>query len=182
MVEQIAMNMERWRWLPDDLGSRYLMVNIPAFRLDVDRGGQERARHERRHRQEGQPDAGPVGSHEVRGLQPVLEYSAGHRAERDRCPRPRRIPAISSATTSKWTRKAAATGSARAKATRLGWSSSSFRTISTCTCTTRRRTRCSIASSATSATAAYASSVRWISRSTCFVTSPTGPKKRSVRR
>ena len=60
------------------------------------------------------------------------------------------------ATTSRWTRKAAATGSARAKATRSGWSSSSFRTTSTCTCTTRRRTRCSIASSATSATAACA--------------------------
>jgi murein L,D-transpeptidase YcbB/YkuD len=38
-VQQIAMNMERWRWLPDDLGSRYVMVNIPAFRLDVIEGG-----------------------------------------------------------------------------------------------------------------------------------------------
>jgi murein L,D-transpeptidase YcbB/YkuD len=34
-IEPIVMNMERWRWLPDDLGSRYLMVNIPAFRLDA---------------------------------------------------------------------------------------------------------------------------------------------------
>ena len=32
-VHEIAMNMERWRWLPDDLGSRYLLVNIPAFHL-----------------------------------------------------------------------------------------------------------------------------------------------------
>jgi murein L,D-transpeptidase YcbB/YkuD len=38
-VQQIAMNMERWRWLPDDLGLRYVIVNIPAFRLDVIEGG-----------------------------------------------------------------------------------------------------------------------------------------------
>jgi murein L,D-transpeptidase YcbB/YkuD len=34
-TESIVMNMERWRWLPDELGSRYLMVNIPAFQLDA---------------------------------------------------------------------------------------------------------------------------------------------------
>jgi murein L,D-transpeptidase YcbB/YkuD len=31
----VSVNMDRWRWLPDDLGPRYLIVNIPAFRLDA---------------------------------------------------------------------------------------------------------------------------------------------------
>jgi murein L,D-transpeptidase YcbB/YkuD len=38
-VHQIAMNMERWRWLPDDLGPRYLIVNIPAFELNAIENG-----------------------------------------------------------------------------------------------------------------------------------------------
>ena len=37
-IEQIAMNMERWRWLPRDLGDRYLLVNIPEMRLDIYEG------------------------------------------------------------------------------------------------------------------------------------------------
>ena len=38
-AQQIAMNMDRWRWLPDDLGARYLLVNVPAFRLDAIENG-----------------------------------------------------------------------------------------------------------------------------------------------
>ena len=34
----IIANMERWRWLPHDLGKTYVMVNIPDFTLRVVRG------------------------------------------------------------------------------------------------------------------------------------------------
>ena len=32
-VEQLVVNMERWRWLPEDLGARRVMVNIAAARI-----------------------------------------------------------------------------------------------------------------------------------------------------
>ena len=34
-VEQIASNLERHRWLPRSLGSRYIYVNVPSFRLEA---------------------------------------------------------------------------------------------------------------------------------------------------
>ena len=34
-IAQIELNLERWRWLPRDLGSRYILVNIPEYRLEV---------------------------------------------------------------------------------------------------------------------------------------------------
>jgi murein L,D-transpeptidase YcbB/YkuD len=38
----LIVNMERWRWLPSDLGRDYVMVNIPEFRLRVVRDGRQR--------------------------------------------------------------------------------------------------------------------------------------------
>ncbi|KIM09697.1 MAG: hypothetical protein KU29_00085 [Sulfurovum sp. FS06-10] len=32
--EQIFANLERWRWYPNDLGKRYLIVNLPEFMLN----------------------------------------------------------------------------------------------------------------------------------------------------
>jgi len=38
-IAQIELNLERWRWLPRDLGERHILVNIPEYRLEVwDRG------------------------------------------------------------------------------------------------------------------------------------------------
>ena len=34
-IRQIEANMERWRWLPRDLGDRYILVNIANFELQV---------------------------------------------------------------------------------------------------------------------------------------------------
>lgn len=35
----ILMNMERWRWLPRDLGDRYILVNVPQYMLYVNESG-----------------------------------------------------------------------------------------------------------------------------------------------
>lgn len=32
-IRQILLNLERWRWVPDQLGVRYVAVNIPAYEL-----------------------------------------------------------------------------------------------------------------------------------------------------
>jgi murein L,D-transpeptidase YcbB/YkuD len=37
----IIANMERWRWLPRDLGSMHVFVNIPQFELGIVRNGKE---------------------------------------------------------------------------------------------------------------------------------------------
>ena len=39
-VRQIAVNLERWRWLPNTFGDRYIRVNIPEFAMQVVDHGQ----------------------------------------------------------------------------------------------------------------------------------------------
>jgi L,D-transpeptidase YcbB len=39
-VDIIVANMERWRWVPRDLGKTYVMVNLPDYTLRVMRDGQ----------------------------------------------------------------------------------------------------------------------------------------------
>jgi murein L,D-transpeptidase YcbB/YkuD len=38
-VRQIELNMERWRWLPQNFSQRYILVNIANFELDVFENG-----------------------------------------------------------------------------------------------------------------------------------------------
>jgi murein L,D-transpeptidase YcbB/YkuD len=41
-IAQIRANMERWRWLPDQLGHRHIIVNVSAYQLSAyDHGGRQ---------------------------------------------------------------------------------------------------------------------------------------------
>ena len=39
-ITQVALNLERWRWLPNDLGARHFLVNIPYFHVVARENGQ----------------------------------------------------------------------------------------------------------------------------------------------
>ena len=39
-IRQMILNLERWRWLPHDLGARYVLVNTADFNLDGVENGQ----------------------------------------------------------------------------------------------------------------------------------------------
>jgi L,D-transpeptidase YcbB len=34
-IAEVRLNLDRWRWLPNDLGTRYVLVNIAGFELEV---------------------------------------------------------------------------------------------------------------------------------------------------
>jgi L,D-transpeptidase YcbB len=34
-IRQLELNLERWRWLPEELGRRHVLVNIPTFHLSA---------------------------------------------------------------------------------------------------------------------------------------------------
>ena len=41
-INRIRLNMDRWRWLPRDLGSRYIIVNVPGFHATLVENGVNR--------------------------------------------------------------------------------------------------------------------------------------------
>ena len=38
-IRQVVLNLERWRWLPHDLGTRYIIVNTADFNLNAVENG-----------------------------------------------------------------------------------------------------------------------------------------------
>ena len=42
---RIRLNMDRWRWLPRDLGQKYIIVNVPAFHATLVENGVTRWKH-----------------------------------------------------------------------------------------------------------------------------------------
>ena len=71
-IKRLIINMERWRWMPEDLGSIYVWNNSPEFRLYVVKDGkaifarQDIGRHDRlRH-------AGVQRAHDHHRVQPGL--------------------------------------------------------------------------------------------------------------
>jgi murein L,D-transpeptidase YcbB/YkuD len=42
---RIRLNMDRWRWLPRDLGQRYIIVNVPGFHATLVENGVNRWKH-----------------------------------------------------------------------------------------------------------------------------------------
>jgi murein L,D-transpeptidase YcbB/YkuD len=41
-IDRIRLNMDRWRWLPRDLGSKYIIVNVPGFHATLVENGVNR--------------------------------------------------------------------------------------------------------------------------------------------
>jgi len=40
-IEELAMSLERWRWMPRDLGYMHMLVNIPSYKLQMMNGDQK---------------------------------------------------------------------------------------------------------------------------------------------
>ena len=41
LIEKLELNIERMRWLPDDLGSKYVFVNIPEYKIRIVEDGKD---------------------------------------------------------------------------------------------------------------------------------------------
>ncbi|MGI8706059.1 MAG: L,D-transpeptidase family protein [Sphingomicrobium sp.] len=44
-INRIRLNLDRWRWLPQNLGERYIIVNVPAYTAALVEEGETLSRH-----------------------------------------------------------------------------------------------------------------------------------------
>jgi murein L,D-transpeptidase YcbB/YkuD len=44
-INRIRLNMDRWRWLPRELGQKYIIVNVPAYHATLVENGVTRWKH-----------------------------------------------------------------------------------------------------------------------------------------
>lgn len=44
-IDKIRLNMDRWRWLPRDLGQKYIIVNVPGMHATLVENGATRWKH-----------------------------------------------------------------------------------------------------------------------------------------
>ncbi len=75
-IDTVIVNMERWRWLPRDLGNPHVIVNVPDYTLTLWNDGKVYWTHQDRRRQAGQGDADDQRGDEIHHRQSDLERAA----------------------------------------------------------------------------------------------------------
>ena len=78
----IIANMERWRWVPRDLGKAHVVLNVPDFTLRVYNNGASIWKTKVVVGKPGDADAAALGDDEVHHRQPDLERAAVDRLQR----------------------------------------------------------------------------------------------------
>ncbi len=79
-INRIRLNMDRWRWLPRDLGQKYIIVNVPSFYATLVENGANRWKHRAVAGKLSNSDAPAVGHCGRRDPQPVVGSAQEHRA------------------------------------------------------------------------------------------------------
>ena len=82
-IRQLEANLERLRWLPNDLGARHVLVNIPAYELEVREGNQVPLKMKVVVGTNEQSHATIQRCDGIRGFQSVLEHTRKHCHKRD---------------------------------------------------------------------------------------------------
>ena len=96
-IEKLVIAMEQARWLPDDLGSRYVFINQPAFMVYYHNNGQEQLSMRVVVGGKTAPDLLLRGRDPDGRVQPVLGRAAVDHHQRDAAEAARRSRTISTA-------------------------------------------------------------------------------------